>query len=28
VGQLADDGQALGCLQVQGEGAVVDQQHG
>ena len=27
-GQLADNGQALGCLQVQGEGAVVDQQHG
>ena len=27
-GQLADNGQALGCLQVQGEGAVVDQQYG
>ena len=27
-GRLADDGQALGCLQVQGEGAVVDQEHG
>jgi hypothetical protein len=27
-GQLADDGQALGCLQVQGKGAVVNKQHG
>ena len=27
-GQLADDGQAPGCLQVQGEGAVVNQQYG
>ena len=26
--QLADDGQAPGCFQIQGEGAVVNQQHG